>query len=108
MRDEDFMKKFLPMTETAFYILLSLNEPRHGYKIMQHVEEITDGRITIGAGTIYGTLSKLEKDQLIVNQKEIDRKKIYGLTDKGYRVLELEIQRLEELLRNGKNELGGF
>ena len=58
------MKQFLPMTESAFYILLSLHEPRHGYAIMQHVEEITEGRIRIGPGTIYGTLSKLEKEEM--------------------------------------------
>ncbi len=108
MNQEEMMKKFLPMTETAFYILLSLHVPRHGYGIMQHVEKITNGRMKIGAGTIYGTLSKLEKENLIIQKEEIDRKKIYTLKEMGYDVLTLELKRLEELVRNGQNEIGGL
>lgn len=52
---------FIPMTETAYYILLSLLEEGHGYGIMQHVSEITRDRISLGAGTMYGTLGKLER-----------------------------------------------
>lgn len=100
-------KKYLPMTETAYYILLSLNKSRHGYGIMQHVEEITEGRIKLGAGTMYGTLAKLEKDNLIIPEAEQDRRKIYRLSDKGKQVLELEMERLQELLANGKREMGG-
>lgn len=104
--DKDIlMKQFLPMTESAYYILLSLHEPRHGYGIMQHVEEITEGRIRIGPGTIYGTLSKLEKEELILQKQETDRKKIYSLSEKGKEVLELELKRLKELVRNGIAEM---
>lgn len=99
------MKQFLPMTESAYYILLSLHEPRHGYAIMQHVEEITEGRIRIGPGTIYGTLSKLEKEELIMPKAETDRKKIYSLSEKGKAVLHLELKRLQELVQNGRREL---
>jgi len=49
------------MTEIAFYILLSLTEPKHGYGIIQHVDKITDGKIKLGSGTVYGTLGKMEK-----------------------------------------------
>ncbi|MFH5836579.1 PadR family transcriptional regulator [Proteiniclasticum sp. C24MP] len=104
MDTEILMKQFLPMTESAYYILLSLHEPRHGYGIMQHVEEITEGRIRIGPGTIYGTLSKLEKEELILQKQETDRKKIYSLSDKGRAVLQLELNRLQELVRNGIRE----
>ncbi len=107
--DTDILKKnYLPMTETAYYILLSLYEDRHGYGIMQHVENITEGRINIGAGTMYGTLSKLEKENLIIHEKEIDRKKIYKLSEKGQKVLILELERLEKLLNDGKVEIGGL
>lgn len=99
------MKQFLPMTESAYYILLSLHEPRHGYAIMQHVEEITEGRIRIGPGTIYGTLSKLEKEELIMQKAETDRKKIYSLSEKGKAVLHLELKRLQELVQNGRREM---
>lgn len=106
MDDERLKKEYLPMTETAYYILLSLNEQRHGYGIMQHVEKITNGRIKLGAGTMYGTLSKMEKDTLISPVAEQDRRKIYKLNNRGSRLLELEIARLEELLQNGKAEMG--
>ena len=45
---EKILKAFMPMSETAYYILLSLSEPRHGYGIIQHVEEMTNGRIRLG------------------------------------------------------------
>ena len=99
-------EKYLPMTDTAYYILLSLNEPMHGYKIMQHVEEITKARVRPGAGTMYGSLSKMEKDKLIVPVAEEERRKIYKLSDQGKKVIELEMERLSELLLNGKTEMG--
>jgi DNA-binding PadR family transcriptional regulator len=99
-------KKYLPLTEAAYYVLISLNDPRHGYGIMQHVNEITHGRINIGAGTMYGNLSRMEKEGLITPVAEEDRKKIYELSEKGKTVLELELSRLEELLQHGKTEMG--
>lgn len=106
METESLKRKYLPMTETAYYILLSLNQSRHGYGIMQHVEEITESRIKLGAGTMYGTLSKLEKDHLIIPVAEEERRKIYRLSDKGKTVLQLEMERLTELLYHGKKEMG--
>lgn len=106
MDTESLKIKYLPMTETAYYILLSLNKSRHGYGIMNHVEEITNHRIRLGAGTMYGTLSKLEKANLIVPVAEEERRKIYELSDKGKLVLKLEIERLSELISNGKKEMG--
>ena len=94
-------KTYLPMTETMYYILLSLKEERHGYGIMQYVEEITNKRITLGAGTIYNSLSKLERDALIKVVEEKDRRKIYKITEDGERILELEVNRLKELYDNG-------
>jgi len=97
--------KYLPLTEAAYYVLISLNEPRHGYGIMQHVEKLTNSRIKIGAGTMYGNLSRMEKEGLIISVAEENRKKIYELSEKGKVVLQLELERLEELLRHGKNEM---
>lgn len=62
---EKLIKKYIPMTETAFYILFSLTEPRHGYGIIKRVEELTNGRLHLGSGTIYGTLTKMQKDEMI-------------------------------------------
>ena len=49
------------LTEVTDLILLSLYEPRHGYAIIQFVEEVTNGRVLLGAGTLYGALSSLEQ-----------------------------------------------
>jgi len=97
---------FSPMTETAYYILLSLLEERHGYGIMQHVSQITQNRINLGAGTVYGTLGKLEKNKLILNTREEDKRKYYLITQEGKEVLTAEFERITELYENGK-ELAG-
>jgi DNA-binding PadR family transcriptional regulator len=96
------IKNYLPMTETMYYILLSLTEPLHGYGIILKVEQLTTGRIRIGAGTIYTSLSKLEKDALIVAYAEEERRKIYVITEVGRTVLKTEVARLKELYENGK------
>lgn len=93
---------YLPMSETAYYILLSLSEPCHGYGIILKVEKLTEGRIRLGAGTVYGTLSKFEKDGVIETAGEVDRKKLYRLTALGKELLKQEFGRIGELYRNGK------
>lgn len=103
--DKKLQKKYLPMTETAYYVLISLIKPKHGYGIMQHVEKLTNGRIKIGAGTMYGSLSRMEKEGLITSVAEENRKKIYEISEKGKIVLKLELKRLEELLNHGKSEM---
>lgn len=94
---EKIRKRYIPMSETMFYILFSLQEERHGYAIMQHVKKLTKERITLGAGTIYQSLGKLESDGLIIQVKEIDRKKIYVITDIGKQILLEEVRRIEEI-----------
>lgn len=102
MSSEKLIKAYIPMSETAYYILLSLVNPRHGYGIMQHVVELTSKRISLGAGTLYGSLSKMEKDLLIRFVKEENKRKIYEITDFGRIVLEAEIKRITELYNNSK------
>jgi DNA-binding PadR family transcriptional regulator len=106
MDKEKVLNKYLPMTETAFYILLSLYEPKHGYGIIKEVEILTEKRIIIGSGTVYGTLSKMEKDGIVVVYSNEERKTIYEITDLGRKLITLEIKRLEELNNNAKR-LGG-
>ena len=108
MNEKKLKSTHLPMTETAYYILLSLTKERHGYGIMQHVEELIGQRIKLGAGTIYGTLSKLEKDGLIIPVTEEDRRKTYKASRLGVVLLKLEIKRLRELTEHGKKEMGGL
>ena len=94
---EKLLKRFVPMSETMFYILSSLTKERHGYGIRLHVQELTNGRIMLGAGTIYQTLSKLESEKLIVPTEEVDRKKKYIITDIGREVLTHEAVRISNL-----------
>ena len=85
------------MTETAFYILFCLQEPNHGYSIVQRVLELTEGSIRLAPGTMYGTLSKMEKDGVIRFVLEEDKRKIYVITDLGRQVLDLELSRIKRL-----------
>ncbi|HBN84012.1 MAG TPA: PadR family transcriptional regulator [Clostridiales bacterium] len=93
-----------PLTEAVYYILLSLYKPLHGYGIMQNVKEISNGRVTLGAGTMYGALNTLlEKGWIVPEIGDDDsRKKEYRITDLGKENVEYEIKRLEELIKNGK------
>ena len=63
--DAHIKKVYVPMTETGFYILLCLQKEMHGYGIVQKVSEMTNGEILLSPGTMYGSLSKMEKDGLI-------------------------------------------
>ena len=100
--DAHIRKVYVPMTETGFYILLCLREPNHGYGIVQKVREITDDEIILTPGTMYGSLSKMEKDGLIKFIREEDKRKIYKITELGNEVLGIELARIERLYRNMK------
>jgi DNA-binding PadR family transcriptional regulator len=102
--DQHIKKVYVPMTETAFYILLCLREPNHGYGIVQTVEKLTEGAIRLAPGTMYGSLSKMEKDGVIRFIREEDKRKIYKITDLGEEVLALEIKRIERLYKIAKGE----
>ncbi|NLT97886.1 MAG: PadR family transcriptional regulator [Christensenellaceae bacterium] len=93
-------QRYIPMSETMLYILLSLREERHGYGIMQHVKELTNGRIVLGAGTVYQSLGKLEADGLIRAVREEDRKKYYVITPQGAQILSEEAARIREVYRH--------
>ena len=97
--DAHIRKVYVPMTETAFYILLCLKMPNHGYGIVQTVERLTEGAMKLAPGTMYGSLSKMEKDGLIRFVREEEKRKIYEITDLGREVLQTEIARIERLYR---------
>lgn len=94
--------KYLPLSESTFYIMLSLVEPMHGYGVMQNVENISGGQVKIGPGTLYGAFTSLENEKLIVKVTEIDRRKLYQLTKKGETVLRKQMERYEVMLNNGR------
>ena len=97
------------LTEAVYYILLSLATPRHGYGIMQETERMSQGRVKLAAGTLYGALNGLLDRGWIraVPGAEDSRRKEYALTDKGKEALENELDRLKELVDNGESVLGG-
>ena len=95
--DSHIRKVYVPMTETGFYILLCLREESHGYGIVKKTEELTNGEIVLSPGTLYGSLSKMEKDDLIRFVREEENRKIYHITERGSQVLELEMKRIKRL-----------
>ncbi|WP_372516748.1 PadR family transcriptional regulator [Paenibacillus silviterrae] len=105
-------RDMLPLTEAFYYILVSLYaSPAHGYGMMQDVERMSGGRVRIGAGTLYTALNNLMKKGLIVPSDEVEvdsRRKTYAITPLGKKVVMAEMERMEELLRNGRKvtELG--
>jgi DNA-binding PadR family transcriptional regulator len=97
--------RHLPLSEATYYIMLMLEKPRHGYGVMQKVEEITQGVITIGPGTLYGAFSTLEKEGLIEMVRSEHRRKVYVLTEIGRAVLRGQIERLCLMLRSEQQVL---
>ena len=100
-------KKLDTLTEQMYYVLLSLTQERHGYGIMQYVNELTGGRVTIGAGTLYALLGRFEKEGLIRLSAEEENRKRYRLTAEGRRVLEEEFDRLRRQVADGARVLKG-
>ncbi|MFT4452157.1 PadR family transcriptional regulator [Parvimonas sp. G1425] len=92
------------LTESVFYILLRLHNPAHGYALMKDIAEMTNNRVNLGAGTLYGALDTLQKKSWIrqLDNNPQDRKIEYIITDTGKKYFELELIRLEELLKNSK------
>ncbi len=97
--------KYLPLSEATFYVMLALDEPLHGYAVMQKVEAISEGNVVIGPGTLYGAFTTLEKQGLIEKISEVDRRKTYGLTFKGRSVLAEHVRRMTVMVRNGQAAL---
>ena len=95
------------LTESTYYILLSLYTPQHGYGIMQRTEALSGGRVRLAAGTLYGALTSLcDKGWIVpLPVDENSRKKEYQLTAKGLEVLKNELNRLRQLVANGETVL---
>ncbi|WP_062051807.1 PadR family transcriptional regulator [Bacillus sp. JCM 19034] len=104
------MKKTEQLTDSMFYIMAALTEPRHGYAIMNLIEETTKGAVTIGPASMYTIIKKLLKQEWIYLHDGTDsRRKTYLLTDKGRDVLEEDIRirkRLIQLAEDGLKQEG--
>lgn len=99
------MDKHNPLTEAVFYILLAVRKPNHGYGIIQEVEELTGGRVKMGAGTLYGAIQSLTKKgwiRIYSEDTQSRKKKEYLITDAGWEAFKEERKRLAELLENAK------
>lgn len=97
------------LTEAVYYILLSVYKPMHGYGIMQNIKELSNERVLLGAGTLYGAINTLlEKGWIRPGSSEKEsRKKEYQITELGKEIVNAEILRLEELVEHGKKVVGG-
>jgi len=93
----------LPLTEPVLLILLSLaGQPRHGYSILKDVEQMSDGRVVLSTGTLYGALRRLLEEEWIERIEEEDSsrgRQAYRLTTRGRRNLQVEVGRMKHLTR---------
>jgi DNA-binding PadR family transcriptional regulator len=99
-----------PLTEATYYILVSLTEPLHGYGIIKKVEEMSNGRVKLAAGTLYGAINSLVSNKLIKPMGEVGeskKRKLYVRTALGSELIIYEIARLEEMSANGRKETEG-
>lgn len=93
-----------PLTESTFFILLALaGGPRHGYAILRDVEELSDGRVKLSTGTLYGAIKRLLEAEWIGRVQERGEttrdRQAYDLTPHGRGILGAEVRRLESLVR---------
>ena len=91
-----------PISESTFYILVALMEPLHGYGVMKKIEELSQGTVSIGPGTLYGKISKLADARMIFKASEGERRKTYALTKLGETYLLNLIERLTIMSDNGR------
>ena len=90
-----------PMTEAMYYVLLALMKLGHGYGSMQRIQELSQGRVQMGPGTLYGILTRLRKEGLTELISEEGRRKYYVLTKRGRETLLAEYSRLKRLVEDG-------
>lgn len=90
------------MTEAMYYVLLVLMHPSHGYQLMQAITEVSNGRLKMGPGTLYGVLSRMQKDGLISLANDDGRRKTYRITAEGEQALRIEYSRLKALIEDGR------
>lgn len=100
-----------PLSEAVFQVLLALaDRARHGYGIMQEVEERTDGRVRLGPGTVYGAIKRLsaqglvEETEAAPDSQDDERRRYYRLTEGGRQVAVAEARRLERLLEAARQK----
>jgi PadR family transcriptional regulator PadR len=101
-----------PMRRPTFFILTALAEaPRHGYGVIRRIEQLSEGRVNLGPGTMYGALDRLvEQDLVVLDREEVEAgrlRRYYRLTPQGRTELAAEVRRLEQDSRVGRSALEG-
>jgi len=113
MTDSEALDQVLPLTPTVYHILVALAEgARHGYAVAREVEELTDGRLVMGPGTLYGSLKRMQESELI---REVDnpgddglhaeRRRYYAMTPLGRQALATESERLHRAVELARARL---
>lgn len=109
----DGLERFLPLSLPVFHILLSLTEgERHGYALKRAILLKTGGKLNLASGALYGSINKLLEQGLIEESDERpdphlddERRRYYGITPLGRRVVEAEALRLRDLVRLAETRL---
>jgi len=115
MTYDDGLERVLPLTPTVFHVLVALAEgPHHGYAIAREVDDLTDGRIVMGPGTLYGSLQRMQEAGLIEETENpgedglhADRRRYYRMTLLGSAALRSESERLLRAASVARGRLGG-
>jgi DNA-binding PadR family transcriptional regulator len=108
------LNDLLPLTPTVFHVLVALaSGPRHGYAVAQEVEELTEGRIVMGPGTLYGSLQRMQDAELIQETANpgdaglhADRRRYYKMTPLGSAALKAGSERLMRAVTVAQARLG--
>ena len=101
-------EKFQTLTEQMFYILLCLRRELCGMDIMAQVSELTQGRVSVGPGTLYNLLESFLSAGYIAETKVEGRKRSYLITEAGQKALEDEYRRLRTLAADYEAQAGGM
>lgn len=114
MNSQNDIQQYLPLTETTYYLLLSLaSEPRHGYAILKDVQNLSSGKIILSTGTLYGAIKRLVELEWIErfeNSVEIENgrpRKEYRLTNLGRQIFSAEYSRIEKLVTTSQKRISG-
>ena len=100
--------KFEPLSESYFYILLCLSKgANHGYGIMKQTEQLSEGQVKIGSGTMYGATSNMIKKnwikEIVSDDPGAEKKRLYTLTPEGTEAFKAEVERLKRMLSAVEN-----
>ncbi|HSR70234.1 MAG TPA: PadR family transcriptional regulator [Acidobacteriota bacterium] len=101
------MDRHLPLTEPVFYLLAALADgDKHGWGILKEVEDLTEGRVSMSPGTLYGIIKRLLEQEWIAESEQRPpqrwddrRRKYYRLTEQGRQVAQAEARRLQEAVK---------